>query len=257
VVQPSASLLWDMSGKNTLWFSASHSDRSPSRVDRNLSTLAFVAPGAPGSLVVGRILGSDDAEPEHLEALEAGYRFSPMRRLSFDFAAFHNTYVGLLDPIEQAPVFVGGQPPTTLIPFVFTNADKPQTLYGAELAVSWNPIEAGSARVSYTFLRGGTDTSTSVVDPAYQLQVRWYWNLTGRLAWDSSYYFTDRHSFLPAYHRVDTRLGWRLSPTWEFSVVGQHLLDNQHIESPPLFAVPTEIGRSVYGKISWTFQNLQ
>jgi iron complex outermembrane receptor protein len=96
-----------------------------------------------------------------------------------------------------------------------------------------------------------------VLDPAHVLQVRWYWNLPGRLEWDTSYAFTDRHAFLPAYHRVDTRLGWRPSPRWELSVVGQHLLDNHHVESPPLFAVPTEVGRSVYGKLTWTFQSRQ
>jgi iron complex outermembrane receptor protein len=256
-VQPSASLLWKASEKDTVWLSASHSDRSLSRVDRNLSTLAFAAPGPQDSLVMGRILGGDDVEPEHLRAFEAGYRFRPKPRLSFDLAAFHNTYEGLIDSIEQPPRFLGGQPPTILIPFVFTNATEDEALYGAELAVSWNPVEAASLRTSYSFLRGGRETATTVLDPAHVLQIRWYWNLPGRLEWDSSYAFTDRHSFLPAYHRVDTRLGWRPSPRWELSVVGQHLLDNHHIESPALFAVPTEVGRSVYGKIAWTFQNRQ
>jgi iron complex outermembrane receptor protein len=158
-----------------------------------------------------------------------------------------------VDTVEGAPVFLGGQPPFTLIPFTFTNAADKVTLYGTEVAVSWNPLEAGNLRASYSFLRGGIETATTVLDPAHQLQVRWYWNLPGRLEWDSSYYFTDHHSFLPAYHRADTRLGWRPSPQWEISIVGQHLLDNQHIESPALFAVPTEIGRSVYGKLTWRF----
>jgi iron complex outermembrane receptor protein len=103
---------------------------------------------------MGRILGSDDVEPEHLRAFEAGYRFRPKPRLSFDLAAFHNTYEGLIDSIEQTPVFLGGQPPTILIPLVFTNATEDEALYGAELAVSWNPVEAASLRTSYSFLRG-------------------------------------------------------------------------------------------------------
>jgi iron complex outermembrane receptor protein len=252
-VQPSASLLWNITSKDTAWLSASLSDRSPSRVDHNLSTLAFAAPGAPGSLVEGRILGSDDVHSEQLQAFEAGYRLSPGKQLSFDLATFHNTYEGLVDTVEGTPVFVGGQPPKTLIPFVFTNTTNQVALYGAELAVSWSPWGAGGLRASYSFLRGGTETATTVLDPAHQLYAGWHWNLPGRIEWDSSYYFTDHHSALPAYHRVDTRLGWRPSPHWEISIVGQHLLDNQHIESPALFAVPTELGRSVYGKLTWRF----
>jgi hypothetical protein len=37
------------------------------------------------------------------------------------------------------------------------------------------------------------------------------------------------------------------------SVAVQHLLDDRHHEGPALLALPTEIGRSVYGKLTWRF----
>ena len=58
-----------------------------------------------------------------------------------------------------------------------------------------------------------------------------------------------------SYITLDLRLGWRPTKKWELSVVGQNLLDNQHPEFKPeiLDTSPTEVQRSVYGKITWKF----
>lgn len=251
--QPSASLLWNISEKDTAWFSAARADRLPSRVDHDLAADGFVAPGPEGSIVVGRILGSDKVRPERQTSVEGGYRFRPLPQLSLDLAAFHNNYDGLGTLVEGQPVFVGGVPPTTILPLTFANLGAAIKLYGAELAAAWSPLEAGRLRVTYSWLRGGVDTNTSVTGPAHQFHAHWYWNLPGNIEWDSGYYFTDGFSIIRAYHRVDSRVGWRPSPRLEFSIVGQHLLDNQHPESPPLFALPNEVGRGVYGKLTWGF----
>jgi iron complex outermembrane recepter protein len=54
------------------------------------------------------------------------------------------------------------------------------------------------------------------------------------------------------YVSLDLRLAWHPTPNWEFSIVGQNLLDNQH----PEFGTPgaqEEIPRSFYGKVTWRF----
>jgi iron complex outermembrane receptor protein len=51
---------------------------------------------------------------------------------------------------------------------------------------------------------------------------------------------------------VDVRLAWRPVSSLEFSIVGQNLLDNQHLEFATT-ASQVEIPRSVYGKVSWKF----
>jgi iron complex outermembrane receptor protein len=252
-VQPSISLLANLTEKNTLWLSASHADKSPSRVERDLVFDLFVAPGPQGSLLIGQVLGSEEIEPERLRAFEGGYRFSPLPRVSFDLAAFYNIHDGVAIVVGQPPVFLGGSPPTTLLPQVFVNSGEKQRLYGAEATVSWRPLEAGALRLSYSWLRGGVDTEAIVTGPGHQLSARWSWNLPGDLEWDSTYSFEDAHTVIAAEHRVDTRLGWRPARRWELSIVGQHLLDNQHPEGPPLFAVPNEVGRSIYGKLTWGF----
>ena len=58
-----------------------------------------------------------------------------------------------------------------------------------------------------------------------------------------------------SYITADARLAWRLTDRIEVSIVGQNLLDPGHLEYQPEFisTVPTEIERSVYGKILWRY----
>jgi iron complex outermembrane receptor protein len=189
---------------------------------------------------------------EHLTAYEAGYRLAPSRHWSIDIAGFYDAHHGVITNVEGNPFVLGGTPAVTVLPLYFSNQFNPR-VYGAELAAAWTPTRQSSLRVSYSWLQGGIETASEVEGPGHQFHARWFWTLPHNVEWDSGYFFTDHYSGVPAYHRVDKRLGWRLSPHWEISITGQHLLDKQHIESPALFAVPTEIGRSVYGKLTWRF----
>jgi len=52
---------------------------------------------------------------------------------------------------------------------------------------------------------------------------------------------------VPAYTRVDLRLGWRPTDRLEFSLMGQNLFDPRHQEAgPAFFRAPTEVPRSVF-----------
>jgi iron complex outermembrane receptor protein len=51
---------------------------------------------------------------------------------------------------------------------------------------------------------------------------------------------------------LDVRLGWRLRPELEFSIVGQNLLHDQHAEFGNV-AMRREIERGVYGTVLWRF----
>ncbi len=57
----------------------------------------------------------------------------------------------------------------------------------------------------------------------------------------------------PNYISMDARLGWRPNDRWEFSVVGQNLLDSHHVEFAPTLVqtTPTEVNRGVYAQIVW------
>jgi iron complex outermembrane receptor protein len=61
---------------------------------------------------------------------------------------------------------------------------------------------------------------------------------------------------VPAYGEMDVRLGWHATKNLEFSIVGQNLLHDQHVEygfpGPP-GSPREEIARSIYAKIAWRF----
>lgn len=252
VIQPSASLLWNVTDQNTVWLAASRAGRTPARVDRELIFNLAYFPVPDGSLLLLQIRGSDEFDTEYLNAYEAGYRFSPARRLSFDLTAFYNEYKGLPGLREGRPVFIGGVPPITVLPVVFANLIDTD-IYGAEAAAAWNPLKTGGLRVSHSFLRGGIADPASTMGPAHQLQMFWRWNLADTLEWDSGYSFAGRFDGVRAYHGVESRLGWRPSPHWEFSIAGRNLLDNQRAETSTTLDLPNEVGRSVYGKLTWRF----
>jgi iron complex outermembrane receptor protein len=61
---------------------------------------------------------------------------------------------------------------------------------------------------------------------------------------------------IPHQITLDTRIGWEPCKKLELSVVGQNLLDPHHPEWSSdtfLASYPTQVERSVYGKITWRF----
>jgi iron complex outermembrane receptor protein len=57
----------------------------------------------------------------------------------------------------------------------------------------------------------------------------------------------------PSYISMDVRLGWRPNDCWEFSVVGQNLLNSHHVEFAPTLVqtTPTEVNRGIYAQVVW------
>ena len=251
-LQPSASLLWNRSARDTLWLTFARATRSPSRVDHDIVFTVFAAPGPDNSLIVAEAIGNPDIRSERMLTYQAGYRFSLLPRLSFDLTGFYNAYHGVITTESGTPFMRPGPPLTTVLPAVFVNTLSPR-VYGAEGAAAWRLSEATDLRLGYSYLGGGADTPSDVPGPAHQFHARWFWRLHSKLEWDSSYYFVDGFSGVAAYHRVDSRLGWRLSPRWELSVTGQNLLDGQHRETPPLLSLAAEVRRSIYGKATLRF----
>jgi len=98
--------------------------------------------------------------------------------------------------------------------------------------------------------------ATGGFSPQHQAQLRSFVKLSHRLEWDTSAYFVGRLSNgpVPAYTRLDTRLGWTLGESVYFSVSGQNLLSPHHFELLSGNLVhPTEVERSIVGKVTWRF----
>jgi hypothetical protein len=78
-----------------------------------------------------------------------------------------------------------------------------------------------------------------------------------RWAWDSSAYFVDRlpAQQIPSYTRFDTSLTWQARDGLSFSLAGQNLLKDHHLEFNGLDQVvlSSQVKRSGYAKFTWNF----
>lgn len=135
--------------------------------------------------------------------------------------------------------------------------------YGTELTTSWQATDWWRLRLTYSFMNmkytapPGVRTDNAAYIPQ-QFSLNSGWNLGKHFQVDAWLRCVDevRDGGIPSYVTADLRLAWKPGPAWEFSIVGQNLLDPRHpeygrafIEHGPL----TEVQRSVYGKVTWKF----
>jgi iron complex outermembrane receptor protein len=199
-VQPSASLLWNRTSDDTLWFSASRAVRTPTRGERGVVFDALGFPGPGDSITIVQNVGRIEFVSERLQAYEAGYRRSITPRLSLDAAGFYNRYLGHVTFGEGQPYVRSVSPLTIVAPQFLRNGDNFH-YHGAEVAAQWTPSQRNQLRLSYSWLGGTEDDPTSTFvtrGPSRQLHARWYWNLPWNLQWDSSYFFFDGYLTVPA-----------------------------------------------------------
>jgi iron complex outermembrane receptor protein len=56
------------------------------------------------------------------------------------------------------------------------------------------------------------------------------------------------------YLTMDLRIGWKITPQIELSLVGQNLLDKSHVEFvQEAFSLPVEVERSIYSVLTYRF----
>jgi iron complex outermembrane receptor protein len=93
--------------------------------------------------------------------------------------------------------------------------------------------------------------------PRHQWYLRSSIDLPKHFEHDTTLRFVDHLPSLniPSYYSLDAHLGWRPLPRVEFSIGGQNLLDNQHLEFIPDFinTAPTVVKRTVYGSMTFKF----
>ena len=254
--QPSGRISWRPDQSQTLWGAISRPVRTPSRSSDDMRLItAYVDPsllaGGPpsGTSVPLIIAGNSDADSEELLAYELGYRVKLTPALSLDAAAFYNDYRKLLD----APAAGFGS---------FSNPGSAD-IYGAEVALDWQPAANWRLAGSYSFLdihahnlgviTGGLQGS----NPHHQCNVRSYLDVTKDIELNAALYYVDNLSAQGAkqYFKLDLGLTWRPTANLELSLWGQNLLDKSRREfTDRLFmAAPTEVERGVYFQATFRF----
>ena len=263
--EPSAQLVWNPTARQSVWLSAARAIRQPDAVDASIRDDAATFPTGPGSFGVVVVTGNPVQRVERLNDFEAGYRIQATARVSVDVATFLNFYHDLRTAEELAPYFVTapGQP-YLVLPVIFEDIGKAHA-YGGELSLDWKPIDRWRLSSGYSLLhmvifKDAANVDTEIGDlgtgtPQQQFQARSALNLPHHFEWDSSLaYVGTLAAGIPAYTRVDTRLGWRMNEHLDFSAVGQNLLSPRHAEFPDDVGLNHMlIPRSIFAKVTFRF----
>jgi iron complex outermembrane receptor protein len=265
-IQPSASLVWTPRPRHAAWVAVARAVRTPARTDRDLRFVFSTFPtenGPPGLLVAE---GNRDFESEELVSYELGYRVRPWDPVFLDVAGFYDVYDDLSTGEPGAPRVVADSVPHLEFPIQFANKAHGHT-YGVETALSWQVVPRWRLMLASTFLRMHIELDSSSADtfakgmegnsPQHQFHVRSYLNLPGNLEFDTALYYVDNlpNQGVPSHVRLDARLGWHPIDVLELSLVLQDMLHERHLEFANRSGLvePTEIERSIYGKITLRF----
>lgn len=263
-VQPTARLLYKPVQNHEVWAAVSRAVRTPTPLEQEARFNAAVIP--PDILV--SIFGSESFEAEDLLAYELGYRSQITDRLSLDIATFYNAYSRLRAFQAGTPFFEFSPSPAHLdIPLIFTN-DMDGESYGVEVAADWRLLKWWRLQAAYTFLQlhlkaqGQSLEEESEIfegtSPEHQFSLRSSMDLPKGIELDLWLRYVDDLPILDvdSYITLDARLAWRPMESLELSLVGQNLLDGQHLEYDPELEVPVipaEVERSGYVKVTWYF----
>ncbi|MGH9327472.1 MAG: TonB-dependent receptor plug domain-containing protein [Terriglobia bacterium] len=267
-VEPSIRLLWQPTSRQTLWAAVSRATRTPSPADDSVRIGFDEFQGPEGLPGLAEVYGNPDFISEDLLAYELGYRAQASSKVSIDIATYYNVYDNLRGTVPGEPVVI----PNPLSPYIFLPLEIKNNMfgrtYGAEASLDWQVTKRWTLHPGYAWFMGYLHTSQSVPglpsiavgigdNPRHQFQIRSDLDLPHRFTFDTGLYYVDRlaDQNIPAYTRADARLSWRVGNILEVSLVGQNLLDGQHLEfnGPEDLVLPTEIPRSVYLKTTWRF----
>jgi iron complex outermembrane receptor protein len=249
-MQPTGRLLWAPDERHAFWGAVSRAVRTPSRIEDDIRFRSFVSAPPP---LFSVILGNRSIAAEDLMAYELGYRVQQTENFAWDIAAFHNDYEDLISFRQSGPL-VG-----TDIPLSYDNIASAES-YGVEVNAQWDIDQCWRLTGWYSFLQIQAHNTTNDAlqeerSPHNQAFLMSSWDLPRGIECDVLARYVDvvPNVNAPNYIAMDVRLGWRPSQAWEFSVVGQNLLEEHHVEFAPTLVqtTPTEMSRSIYAHAIW------
>ncbi len=229
-----------------------------------------VPPGAPPFdsplPVVETVYGNNQFQSEDLLAYEVGYRVQATNSFSADVSVFYNSYTNLLTAEPGIPFVEANPVPTDVVfPLVAENKMSGGT-YGVEPFVDWRVLPRWKLFGSYSFLQMKIHKNADSLDPTsdipngenpeHQVYFRSSIDLPKHIEQDLMVRHVAQLPSLgvPAYTSLDGGVRWKPIANVELSFYGENWTNNQHTEFVPDFinTVPTVVGRSFHGGITWT-----
>jgi iron complex outermembrane receptor protein len=230
---------------HSLWGAISRAVRVPTRFDTDLRVRV------PNSNAV-LLTGSADFESENVMAYEAGYRQQFAERVSIDVAAYVNRYDEL-----RTQEFAPGRP-ITLANGMNALARGLESMATVQVTPRWQ-VHASHAYhwKELTFDPGSTDPTKGVSeanDPRHIFKLRSYVNATDRIEIDAfvRHYGARPQPAVDTYTELDARIGYRIRPGWDVSLIGSSLLHDRHEEFRAGTA-PETYERSASVRSVWRF----
>jgi iron complex outermembrane receptor protein len=266
-VQPNARALWTVHPRYAIWAAISRAAENSSRFDADIRTNGDAFVNSNGVTTLVSSFGTHHLPSENVLAYELGQRGLIGKRLAFDLAMFYNQYSNR-HTHEPAAAFLESDPPPLhlVLPFITESLISGES-HGIELSTTYEPAHLWKLIASYALFEvhlhaAAISQDTSTVpetegsSPRHKFQVRSQLNLPHHFQFDQAVYYVGPLDGpqIPRYTRLDARLGWRGAESWEVSVGARNLLDPRHFEfgSGDLVEA-TQVGRSVYGKITCHF----
>jgi iron complex outermembrane receptor protein len=264
-LEPSGRLLWRRTETESYWLAVTHAVRTPSDGERDFFLSGFIGTSPSGLPFFARFNANRDFESEKLNGYELGFRRLLGRNVYLDVAGFYNQYYDVFSEELTGAPFVENNPAPThiLLPAEFRNGLVGSTA-GGEIAPEWKPTRFWRLRGSYSFLQMVLKKSATSMDvgsapitagssPEHQVLLQSSFDLPKRFTADISYRFVSALPgiSIPSYSTGNARLAWTLGNHWEVSVVGENLLQPQHVEFASDPGPAVAIKRSGYAKLVW------
>lgn len=263
--QPNIRLMWQIDNQNNLWTSIARAVRTPSRVENNISVNALnIAPTQSSPLVKVLVIGSDDYQSEEITSYEVGYRFMPIKTLSFDTAIFYNQYDKLRSASEGTTDF-STYPDYVTQSTVFENQYDGYN-YGAELSALWAINEQLQLRANYSYIHNEFDgvLAQNTKAPGHMVSSIIDWKLHKTLDVNLVWRFIDNTELISgngsttktieSYQGVDVAINWAMSPNVMLSAYGKNLFYPAHLEyEAESILLPYRVGPSYFVKASVNF----
>jgi len=255
--QPSAQLLWHAKKNHTLWGAVSRTVSTPTRFDTaaalTLSGLPFPFPAN-----INLIQPNPEMQNQVQTSYEAGYRGMLADHLHLSLSIYYNRYKHLSTD-EDFGIF-GGTIGNGL----------GGSVHGGEIALQWQATKDWLLKASYSHINmesltpepwstartAGLEAAQSNARNMASLQSRL--DLPWHLQFDSAIYYVaslqpTAGSIIPAYNRVDARIGWSSSnKQLRLSLAANDLFDKSRPQyhDAVIFNL-TDIGRSFHAQATW------